>query len=122
MEQWIDTASKFGLSGLVLLAVGWFIYKKLWPIIEKRLAEADIREKENLNRWEEQGKLFAEALKAEREDNARRFDDQGRIFMEALRGQQVLAAETHRESMKSQNKIAEKLEILDRRLRNTNGK
>jgi hypothetical protein len=122
MEKWVDLASKYGLSGLILLALGLFIYKKLWPIIEKRLADADLREQENLRRWEEQGKLFTDALKAEREDNARRFDDQGRMFMDALRTQNVLSAETHKDSMKAQAKIVEKLETIDMRLRNGNGK
>lgn len=122
MEQWTQKASEYGLIGLVLLALGLFIYKKLWPVIEKRLADADLREKENLQRWEDQGKLFAESLRHEREDNSRRFEDQGKIFMESLRVQQVLAAETHRESIKTQNKIADKLETIDRRIRNGSGK
>jgi hypothetical protein len=122
MEQWIEIASKNGIAILVLFAMGWFIYKKIWPSFEKRLDTADLREKEILQKWEDQGKLFAEALKAEREDNAQRFEAQGKIFMESLRAQNVLAAETHRESMKSQNKIAEKLEVLNQRLKNGNGK
>jgi hypothetical protein len=122
MEQWIEIASKNGIAILVLVAMGWFIYKKIWPSFEKRLDTADLREKEILQKWEEQGKLFAEALKAEREEKARRFDEQGRMFMEALRTQNVLASETHKDSIKAQNKIVEKLEALDRRLRNGNGK
>lgn len=122
MEQWVEIASKNGIAVLVVMAIGVFVYKKLWPIIERRLADADAERKENLQRWEEQGKLFTEALKQEREEKARRFDEQGRMFMEAIRTQNVLAAETHKESMKAQNKIVEKLEVIDRRIRNGNGK
>lgn len=118
MEQWIEVLSKNGIAVLVLFAVGWFVYKKLWPIFEERLKTADEREKENLQRWEQQGKLFTEALKQEREEKAKRFDEQGRMFMEAIRSQNVLAAETHKESMRTQNKIADKLEAIDRRIPN----
>lgn len=111
MEQWIDIASKYGLTGLVLLAVGAFVYKKLWPIIEKRLADADVREQEHMRMWKEQGEVFTSALKLEREDNAKRFEDQGKIFMEALRTQQVMATETHRE-------ITQELKGIKQHLRN----
>jgi hypothetical protein len=122
MNEWIEIVGKNGFALAVVVALGVFIYKKIWPDIERRLQAADNERKENLQRWEEQGKLFTEALKQEREDKARRFDEQARMFMEALRTQNVLSAETHRESMKVQNKIAEKLETLDRRIRNGNGK
>lgn len=122
MEQWVEIAGKNGLSTLVVLAIGFFIYKKIWPIFEKRLAEAETERKENLQRWENQGKQFTDALRQEREDNARRFEDQGKIFMEALRTQNVLTAETHRESMKAQGKIADELRRVHEYLRNGNGK
>lgn len=122
MDKWIEIAGKNGAWALMLLAFGWFFYKKIWPVIEKRLSDADIERKENLQRWEDQGKQFTEALRLEREDNSRRFEDQGKIFMEALRTQNVLAAETHKESMKAQGRIVEKLEVLDKHIRNGNGK
>jgi|SRR5882672_240492 len=122
MEQWIEIASKNGIAVLVLVALGLFLYKKMWPAIEKRLDAADIERKENLQRWEEQGKLFTEALRQEREDNARRFEDQGKVFMAALRTQSVMVDQTHKESMKTQTKIAEKLDSLDQQVRNNNGK
>jgi hypothetical protein len=129
MEKWLEIGIKNGIAVLALIALAVFLYKKVWPIaekmwlvIEKRLADADIREKDNLQRWEEQGKLFSEALKHEREDNARRFEDQGKLFMQSLRAQNVLADQTHKENMKAQGRIAEKLETLDQRLRNGNGK
>ena len=122
MDQWIEIASKNGLAIVMLVALAMFIYKKLWPRIEKRLDDADIERKENLTRWEEQGKRFMEALKLEREDNARRFDEQGRIFMESSRVQNVLAAETHKEAMKAQNEIVREMRMLNQRLKNGGGK
>jgi hypothetical protein len=122
MEQWIEIASKNGLAVLVIFALGYFFYKKVWPLVESKLANAEAQQKENQRLWREQGEAFAEALRLEREDNARRFEDQGKIFMESLRTQNVLAAETHKESMKAQKEITQELRALNKHLRNGNGK
>lgn len=122
MNQWIEIVSRNGIAVLVVFGLGWFVYKELWPLIEKRLADADAREKENLQRWEDQGKMFTETLRQEREEKARRFDEQGKMFMEAIRRQGVLYDQTHKESMKAQGKIADELRRVHEYLRNGNGK
>ena len=122
MDKWIETASKNGITALALIALAWFLYKKIWPLIEKRLNDADIERKDNLQRFEEQGKAFTLALEKHREADERRFGEQGRLFTEALRTQNVFAAETHKESMAAHNRLADKLEVMDQHLRNGNGK
>lgn len=122
MQQWIEIASKNGLAVLVIFALGFFFYKKLWPLIEKRIAEAETNQKENLRLWKEQGEMFTAALKHEREANERRFEEQGKMFADTIRSQNVLAAETHRESMKAQGEMIREMKTLNQRLKNGNGK
>lgn len=129
MEQWIEILGKNGLAILVIFALGYFLYKKVWPLFEKRLSDADAKELEHMRAWREQGEKFAEALRLEREDNTRRFDEQGKMFMEALRTQNVLAAETATAQMKAQNQIAktqgdiaQELKAINKHLKNGNGK
>jgi hypothetical protein len=132
-DKWIEFASKNGWALLALIGIGVLFYKKIWPLvektwergwalIEKRLADADARDKDHQRLWKEQGELFAAELARDREANERRFDEQGKLFTESMRRQTVLMAETHKESMKAQTKIAEKLDILDQHMRNGNGK
>jgi hypothetical protein len=97
MNEWIELAKNYGLPGLIILAFGAFWYLKVWPLLIRQLDDAKVERETQGKRFEEQGKLFTEALKLERDDNSRRFDEQGRLFMEALRRQNVLAAETHKE-------------------------
>lgn len=132
-DKWIEIASKNGYAVLALIAIGYIFYKKIWPLlertwergwslIEKRLADADVREKENQRLWKEQGELFAATVERDRQANERNFEEQRKLFSETMRTQSVLIAEIHRESMIAQNKIAEKLEVLDQHVRNGNGK
>lgn len=133
MDKWIEFGSKNGWALLLLIAIGYVIYKKVWPLlektwerawalIEKRLADADAREKEHQQRWEEQGRQFSEALRQQRDADQRRSEEQGKLFTEALRSQNVFADLTHKETMKAHSAIAEKLEHLYQHIRNGNGK
>lgn len=133
MDKWIEFGSKNGWALLGLIFVAYVFYKKIWPLIEetwkkawalieKRLADADAREKEHQQVMKDQGESFLRALKEQREADDRRWEENGKLFAEALRTQNVFASETHKESMKSQSRIADKLDILDQRLQNGTGR
>jgi hypothetical protein len=140
MDQWIEIGTKLGIAGLVIVAVAYAWAKQIWPFIVQQIKDAKA-ERESVmeaakaereaakaereahtRRFEEQGRLFAEVLQREREDKARRFDEQGKMFMEALRTQNILAAETHKESMKAYGEITQEVRALNKHLRNGNGK
>lgn len=132
MEQWVDIAAKNGLSVLVVIGLAWFFYKRVWPIMEKRMVDADVERTQNLvrwedqrrehtERWERQGKLFTDALRYQEESQARRFEEQGKMFMDALRSRDILAAEAHRDWMKAQNQMASELKTLSSYIRNGSG-
>jgi hypothetical protein len=118
----VQIIGKNGLAMAIVIALGVFFLKKIWPDIERRLQSADNERRENLQRMDDQAKMFVESLKQEREEKARRFDEQARMFMQALQIQNARADEKHKESIKAQNRIADKLETIDKRLRNGNGK
>lgn len=118
MEQWIKIVSQFGIPIALLMALGIFLVRQVWPVFKQRMADADKERQENTARLIEQGRLFTESLQKEREYNTRRFEEQGKIFAEVMRTQQVLAAETHKESMKSQYEITRELKSLNNYLRN----
>jgi len=129
MEQWVEIAAKNGISILVVLAVGWFFYKKVWPLMEKRMNDADMKDTQNLQRWEDQrrehierwerqGKLFADTLNHQQEQFARRFEDQAKIYAESLRSRDNLSVEAHRDQIKAYNQITAELKTLSSYIRN----
>src|SRR5688572_5995903 len=97
MEKWIEIGIKNGLAVLAVIALAAFFYKKIWPLIEKRLDNADAQQKEYLRLMKEQGESFTKELKEQREADDRRFEETGRRFTETLRTQNVFATEAHRE-------------------------
>jgi hypothetical protein len=111
MEQWIEVAKVYGPLAFIALALGLFLYRNVWPLVVKRIEDADKERVEFSKRLEDQGRLFADSLKFDREYNTKRFDEQGRLFTEALRTQNVFAAESHKE-------ITQELKSIHERLRN----
>lgn len=119
MDKWIEFASKNGWALLALIALGILFYKKIWPLIErtwekgwalieKRLADADAREKEHQRQWKEQGESFARQLEKQSEANERRFEELGGTFTDALRTQRTLAVEAHREVLQRIDALGER--------------
>lgn len=39
--DWIDIIQRLGLPIAILIALAWFGYKKVWPIIEKKITEGE---------------------------------------------------------------------------------
>lgn len=62
--SWIEFAKVYGPLGFIALALGSFLYFKVWPIFTGRLEKAEKREEESAKRFEDQGKLFAEVIRS----------------------------------------------------------
>lgn len=72
MEQWTDIAGRFGIPVVIIAAVGWFLYKKVWPFVTEQITEAQAQRKLEVERFVEtirardtlMGEMQREHLKA----------------------------------------------------------
>ena len=52
MDQWIEVAKTYGLPGLILLAIGAFLYFKGWPLLVKVLEDAQTQRKAEIDKFD----------------------------------------------------------------------
>lgn len=91
MGEWTDIASKLGgngFVGLVLLAIAYFFYTKVWPLFEAHLR----------------------AMESEIKEARQAHVEQGKEFTEALRRRDVLMAESNHKTVEALNALTHKLE------------
>ena len=49
--NWIDIVLKVGLQATIILFIGWFLVKELWPWAKKQFEELVTRQKGDLDRF-----------------------------------------------------------------------
>jgi hypothetical protein len=52
MDRYIEIASQWGVAGLIILAIGAFVYFKIWPAFTKFVADVQADKKAELDRFE----------------------------------------------------------------------
>jgi hypothetical protein len=97
MEQWIDIAGKFGIPVALLMLLGYFLLKHVWPFVTKQIEDAKSERKADM-----------EAAKSERKEEIGK-------FMDTLRARDVMIAEISQRHVKA-------LESLTIEIRRGNGK
>jgi len=50
--HWIDIASKFGIPLALLLALGWFLAKTVWPFVTKQIEQAQADRKTEIDKFD----------------------------------------------------------------------
>jgi hypothetical protein len=88
MEQWAKIAGQFGIPIIILGALSWFLYKRVWPFIVDQIKEAQALRK----------------LEVER-------------FVETIRNRDIMMGEMQREHTKSLDAIVAEIRGLRTDLR-----
>lgn len=86
MDQFIDIASKFGIPVALLVLVGWFLVKKVWPFVTKQIEDSQALRKAESDKFDNTIRTRDALMVQQWQEHLKALDTLGTAITTEMRG------------------------------------